>query len=371
MRNILFVSGTRADFGKLKPLLLAVKNHSDFGVDVFTTGMHMLSRYGSTWQEVSKVMEGRIHPYLNQGPKDSMDQVLSKTIMGLADYVAEKRPDLIVVHGDRVEALAGAIVGCLNNILVAHIEGGEVSGTIDELLRHSISKLSHVHFVSNSVAANRLIRMGEDPRSVYQIGSPDVDIMLSPDLPSLDEARDHYDIEFSDYHIVILHPVTTEVEEISQQTRQVLEFIATSKENFIVIESNNDTGSEVIYSLYKSFPAANNVKFFPSMRFEYFLAFLRSAKTIIGNSSAGVREAPYFGVPAVNLGSRQLNRAGSPLIINADFSSNSIRQAVEIALGVTRAPSGEFGSSGSAQRFINAISAQSFWGIRLQKQFLD
>ena len=209
-RNILFISGTRADFGKLKPLILRIKSENRFEVQVFTTGMHMLSRYGSTWQEVATVMGGALHPFLNQGPKDSMDQVLAKTISGISDYVRERSPDLIVVHGDRVEALAGAIVGSLNNTLVAHIEGGELSGTVDEILRHAISKLSQIHFVANEAAANRLLRMGESPSSVHTIGSPDIDILKSPDLPTSIEAKTHYEINFEEYNIVILHPVTTE-----------------------------------------------------------------------------------------------------------------------------------------------------------------
>jgi UDP-N-acetylglucosamine 2-epimerase (hydrolysing) len=369
-KKILFVSGTRADFGKIQPLLTKLINDSIFEVEVFTTGMHMLSRYGSTWQEVAQVTGGALHPFLNQGPKDSMDQVLAKTISGMSDYIKERTPDLIVVHGDRLEALAGAIVGSLNNILVAHIEGGELSGTIDELLRHAISKLSHVHFVSNEVAAQRIIRMGENPSTVHTIGSPDIDVLKSK-LPELEDAKSHYGLRFSTYNIVILHPVTTEIDQVRNQVGSLLEYMSSSKENFVVIESNNDAGSEIIFEMYSKSEPTPRIRFFPSMRFEYFLSLLKGSNCIIGNSSAGVREAPYFGVPVVNLGSRQMNRAASPLIINADFSALSIGEAVERARSLPRVPFEEFGEGGSSEKFIAILMESEFWTSKVQKQFID
>src|SRR5579872_4676826 len=178
-KNILFVTGTRADFGKLKALIGRVAAEKEqFDYRIFATGMHMLSRYGSTVEEVAANFQN-IYPYLNQDPfgGSGMDLALANTIQGLGHYVREFPTDLIVVHGDRIEALAGAIVGALQNTLVAHVEGGEVSGTVDELLRHAISKLSHLHFVANEEASDRLVQMGEQPGAVFAIGSPDIDVM--------------------------------------------------------------------------------------------------------------------------------------------------------------------------------------------------
>ncbi|MPY01274.1 MULTISPECIES: UDP-N-acetylglucosamine 2-epimerase, partial [unclassified Salinivibrio] len=165
MKKILFLTGTRADFGKLKSLIGKVESHPHFEAYVFITGMHMMAKYGMTAREVEKAGFKNLYTYINQNSYDSMDITLAKTIQGLSDYVAETSPDMIVVHGDRVEAMAGAIVGALNNILVAHVEGGEVSGTIDELIRHSVSKMSHIHFVSNQMAKSRLIQLGETESS--------------------------------------------------------------------------------------------------------------------------------------------------------------------------------------------------------------
>src|SRR5690606_26359348 len=161
--------------------------------------------------------------YINQNPNTPMDIALSNTITGLTHYIQEIKPDLIVVHGDRLEALAGAIVGAFNNIRVAHIEGGEVSGTIDESIRHAITKFAHLHFVSNEESKKRIVQLGENPDHVYVIGSPDIDIMHSQNLPSLLKAKERYNIKFDHYSIAIYHPVTTENEYLKQRIKVFVE----------------------------------------------------------------------------------------------------------------------------------------------------
>ena len=173
-KTILFLTGTRADFGKLRPLIDVIKKSKEFEYYIFVTGMHTLSKYGSTFHEVKDRGYKNFFVYMNQTKSSDPDIILSNTIIGLGNFVKEISPDLIVVHGDRVEALAGAIVGSFNNILVAHIEGGEISGTLDELIRHSVTKLSHLHFVSNDKAKKRLLQMGELNENIHSIGSPDI-----------------------------------------------------------------------------------------------------------------------------------------------------------------------------------------------------
>ena len=168
-KKIVFVTGTRADYGKLKSIIKIMQNSKKFTPILYITGMHNLKSYGSTYTEIEKDKIKNRFRYPNQIPGDGMDIIVSKTIVGFSKFAKKIVPDLIVIHGDRIEPLACAIVGSLNNILVAHIEGGEVSGTIDEILRHSISKLSHIHFVSNLKAKKRLIQMGELAKNIYII----------------------------------------------------------------------------------------------------------------------------------------------------------------------------------------------------------
>ena len=371
-KRILFLSGTRADFGKQKTLMQAVKDAPGFECNIFATGMHMLERYGSTYLEIRKCGFENVFVFFNQmlNTSSDMDIVLANTITGLGHYIREFRPDLIVVHGDRVETLAGAIVGALNNILVAHIEGGEISGTIDELLRHSVSKLAHIHFVANDDAKRRLIQMGETPDNVYVIGSPDIDIVLSDQLPSLDDAKARYGIPFERYGIFCYHPVTTEIDRLRQDTCEIIAALKASQRDFLVIYPNNDSGSEIILEELLKLKGLPGFKLNSSFRFEYYLTLLKHADVLVGNSSAGIHEAPVYGVPTVNIGSRQRNRFNHKSIFNVEPVKDDILSVLR-ALPGRFAPCLEFGHGNSAELFIRNLSSAKLWQTSPQKQFRD
>ena len=371
--RVVFLTGTRADYGKLRPLMEEVEADPGLDCRIFVTGMHMLQRYGSTYREVQKGGFQNIFLYINQMERTArdMDLVLASTITGLAHYVRETEPDLIVVHGDRVEALAGAAVGALNNVRVCHIEGGELTGTVDELLRHSVSKLSHVHCVANDEARDRLIQLGEQEQSIWITGSPDIDVMLSENLPSLDEARSRYDIDFDSYHILLYHPVTTELREAEANARAVVDAAIASGENWVVIYPNNDSGSEHILDQYARFEGNPHFRVFPSLRFEHFLVVLKNARSIVGNSSAGIREAPVYGVPTVNIGTRQENRFDYPSIVNVPAVNVEGILSALADLPSNVPPSHHFGSGDAAERFIAMLREPRFWAIPHQKQFVD
>jgi UDP-N-acetylglucosamine 2-epimerase (hydrolysing) len=371
IKKIVFLTGTRADFGKLKSLMLKMQDDKMFEVHVFITGMHMLSKYGSTWDEIRKVGFTNIYKFINQNSDDSMDHILAKTVAGLADYVKEMTPDMLIVHGDRVETLAGAIVGALNNIFVAHVEGGEVSGTIDELIRHSVSKLSHFHFVANEDARNRLIQLGETSKSIHIIGSPDIDVMNSPNLPKLSEVKRYYNFDYPDYGILLFHPVTTELNDLRRHVRILVDQVLESGKNYIVIYPNNDHGTNIIVEEYNRFSNLQRIKVFPSMRFEYFLTALKNANFILGNSSSGIREAPHFGVPAINIGSRQNNRSKCETILDIDIEPEIISSAIKQSLDMTRHTSTLFGNGNSAESFHKIVKDDSFWNRDKQKYFVD
>jgi UDP-N-acetylglucosamine 2-epimerase (hydrolysing) len=371
-KKILFVSGTRADFGKQKPLIARLKESSEFDYEIFATGMHMLSRYGSTIHEIKKAGFDRVFSFINQdqaiGPQ--MDLVLANTIQGLSLYLREFPADLIVIHGDRVEALAGAIVGALNNVLVAHVEGGELSGTVDELLRHAVTKLSHLHFVAHDEARRRLIQMGETPGSVHVIGSPDIDVMLSDELPELSAVLGKYDIAFRDYAILMYHPVTTELDGLADRVDEVVEAALDSEMNFVAIYPNNDAGSDVILNKLLTLKGHPRFRVIPSMRFEYFLTLLKHARAIVGNSSAGIREAPVYGVPTVNLGTRQRGRFHHVSIVDLDEHRPTLLSVLR-GLPSAFAPSLHFGKGDSARQFMALLREPSLWTTPRQKLFRD
>lgn len=371
-KKILFLTGTRADFGKIKSLIQILESHPDFEPYIFVTGMHLQEEYGYTLLEVERCGFKNIHTFQNHTHETTMDLTLAKTIEGLSAYVKECEPDMIVIHGDRVEALAGAIVGSLNNILVSHIEGGEISGTIDELIRHSTSKMSHIHFVSNKHAKKRLIQMGELNESIFIIGSPDVDIMFSNNLPDLETVKKYYEITFDNYAIVMFHPVTTEAKFMEQYADDFVDALLEDKHNYVVVFPNNDLGSTAIIKAYEKLKDNSRFRIFPSLRFEYFLTLLKKSQFIIGNSSAGIREAPYYGLPIINIGTRQQNRSLHADIINVDYSKESIVEALQAIDTHQVLPSkNDFGNGNSAQLFLNSLLNTDIWQLNHQKQFKD
>ena len=372
IKRILFLTGTRADFGKIKPLILRLQKDKEFNVTIFVTGMHMLEKYGETHLEVNKSGIKNIYKYINQNYLDRMDTILAKTILGFSDYIKESKPDLIVVHGDRVEALAGAMVGALNNIQVGHIEGGEVSGTVDEVIRHAITKLVNFHFVSNKSAFRRVMLLGEPKEKIYIIGSADIDIMKSNNLPSIKKVRNRYKIPYNQFGLLLFHPVTTEVNYISKQISTLISTLINSQRNFVVIYPNNDHGTDKIFEEYKKINKNRNFRLIPSMRFEYFLTTLKNSDFIIGNSSAGIREAPYFGIPTINVGTRQHNRSYNHSILNVDFDSEQINSAIEKVKKIKIKKMNLFGNGNSVEKFYRIIKKdKNFWSNNTQKYFTD
>lgn len=371
-KKILFLTGTRADFGKIKSLISILDQHPNFEVFVFVTGMHLQEIYGYTVIEIERCDFKNVFTFENHTHETTMDLTLAKTIEGLSNYCKRINPDMIVVHGDRVETLAGAIVGSLNNILVAHIEGGEVSGTVDELIRHSVSKLSHIHFVSNKEAEKRLIQMGEIKESVFTIGSPDIDIMFSDQLPNLEIAKNYYQIPFEDFAIVMFHPVTTEFKTMQEYADNFVDYLLQDNHNYIVIFPNNDLGSQFILDSYEKLKQNTRFRIFPSLRFEYFLTLLKNSQFIIGNSSAGIREAPYYGIPIINIGTRQQNRAVHADIINTDYSEKSIKDALSVIdTHKVQISANNFGQGNSSELFLKSLNKNDIWRLNHQKQFKD
>ncbi len=371
-KKILFITGTRADYGKLKSLIKTVEAHPDFEPYVYVTGMHMLKRYGYTAQEVMKDGYKNIYMNINQHVGDNMEIVLANTVKGVSHYVHELLPDMLVIHGDRIEALASAIVGAMTNTLVAHIEGGELSGTVDDSIRHSISKMAHVHFVCNEEARERIYKMGESKESIYEIGSPDYDLMFSADLPEPAEVLDYYQIPFDEFGIILFHPVTTDADNFTGYARALVDAVNRSGRNFIAIYPNNDAGSDHIFEAYEQLDA-ERIKLFPSLSFERFIVLLKHCRLMLGNSSAGVREAPCYGIPSINVGDRQNKRFKHISIIDVDYDMRAMLEAIEANWGGDYSDHkvSYFGSGDSAERFIACLAERKVWNTSIQKVMFD
>lgn len=369
-KSILFVTGTRADFGKLEPLAISAR---DAGLEVsfFVTGMHMLARYGLTKIEVQRLPGVTVHEYLNQREGDPQDIILAKTVTGFSDFVREAQPDLVVIHGDRVEALACALVCATNYIRSAHIEGGEVSGTIDEIYRHCNSKLASHHFVSSDDAATRVRALGEDASAVHIIGSPELDFHAGPSGVTIKDVRTRYDIPFEDCGICVFHPVTSEADTMAQQARDLFQALDASGRSFVVIAPNNDPGSAGIFDAINSLPT-DRFRVLPSMRFAHFSELMKHAACMVGNSSAGVREAPFLGLPSLDIGTRQTDRAKAQSVHFADANETAkIATFLNDEWGQRRPRDEGFGAGSAAARFVETLTDPAFWTSDLQKRFRD
>ena len=365
-KKLLFVTGTRADFGKLEPLARAAQE-AGFEVGFFITGMHMMKRYGDTRLEVKRFAGAEFFEFVNQREGDALDFILSKTILGFSDFVHEHRPDLVIIHGDRVEALAASIVCAMRYIRSAHIEGGEVSGTIDESIRHCNTKLCATHFVSSEAARQRVLALGEAPDRVYNIGSPELDTHARPSGVTLEDVKARYAIPFDDYGIVIFHPVTSEQDTMGAQAQALFGALAASGKHFVVIAPNNDPGTDDIFAVIETLPK-ERFRLIPSMRFNYFSELMKNASAMIGNSSAGVREAPFLGLPSLDVGTRQNNRAQSSSVrACSSADTDAVLDFIATCWALKSATDPAYGHGLASAQFVEKISARPFWQIGFQK----
>jgi len=372
MRKILFVTGTRADYGKIKAFIQAVEDHSDFEAYIFVSGMHLIETFGSTYKEVLKDKYKNVYVDFSQANSGIMSYDFGNVVCNLTGYVRQIKPNVILVHGDRIDALAGATVGALNNIKVIHIEGGELSGTIDESIRHAISKFAHIHLVSNENAKQRLMQLGEEERRIFIVGSPDIDIMMSDQLPDVASAKKRYDIPFDTYAFFTYHPVTTEFISLQRKIQTVVEALIDSGKNYIAIYPNNDYGSEIILNELNQLEDNPHFRIFPSIRFEYFLTLLKNAEFMVGNSSAGIRETGIYGIPAIDVGSRQTGRYTDKDI----HIQHVIEDRAQLLRAIEEVPKyrrvvKNYGNGDSSRRFMEILQEDTIWNIEIQKRFVD
>ncbi|MDA3966761.1 UDP-N-acetylglucosamine 2-epimerase [Helicobacter sp. WB40] len=369
MKKIVFITGTRADFSKIKSLIHVSNSLNSYKTMIFATGMHLSKKFGYTIKEIYKEGFKNVFEFINHDKYYNMDLAISSTIAGFSRYVAEEKPDLIIVHGDRLESLAAAIVGSFNNILVAHIEGGEISGTIDNSIRHSISKLAHIHLVNDKIARKRLIQMGEHSNSIFIIGSPDLEILYNNKI-SIEMAKSYYNIPYKEYSIVLFHPVTTEILDIKRQSEVLVKALKANRKNYIIIYPNNDLGFEFILENYEKLKKLDNFRIFPLLRFEYFITLLKHSQFIIGNSSCLLKEAPMLSIPAILLGSRQQGRVGENLTIKTEIKYNSILDSIAKIKNKTIQKNSKI-TVNSSLRFKKLLTRKTIFDIEKQKTFKD
>ena len=342
MRRVVYLTGTRADFGLMQATLLRMAAHPDLTVEVVVTGMHLSAAYGMTVREIEATglkIAARIPSDVDSRTSAGMSCAIGEVLVGLTQVLVASPPDVLLILGDRGEMLAGAIAGIHLGCVVAHLHGGERSGTVDELVRHAITKLSHWHFVATEESRQRVVRMGESPEHVWVTGAPALDdlsdlaatpraqVLQSLGLPS--DAR---------YALVLFHPVMHEMDGVRVQTRALADGLVDALPgyaNYIVwLAPNADAGSNEILRVMEEGlqGGALSLVRLAHLPRSQFVAATKQALVLVGNSSAGIIEAASLGTPVVNVGNRQRARERNDNCIDCEVSRASIAKALHKAL---------------------------------------
>jgi len=339
VKKIMVVTGSRSEYGLLKPVMRAIKSHPQLSLQAVVTGMHLLPEHGLTYKQIESdgfEIDCFIPMYENHGDNDHAQAFAQATGAFSQVYKEEEsRPDILVVLGDRLEILAAVIPAFIQGIPIAHIHGGDTSqcGLIDDSIRHAVSKFSHIHFVASSESAERLLRMGEEDFRIFQVGSPAVDAVQQTDLLTRGDLFDCLNLGHDKPLVVCLqHSVAHEAIEANQQMTNILAALETLDVNSVVIYPNNDSGSQQVIAAIKNVESLEKFKIFKSLPSQIYYSLLKHAACMVGNSSSGVIETPIFGLPSISVGTRQIGRQHAENVIFVDSNKQSIVSALNQAL---------------------------------------
>jgi len=372
-RKIGLVVTARPSYARIKTALQAIKQHDELELQLIVTASALLDRYGSIVNYIEQdgfEIAARVFIVLEGENLITSAKSTGLGIMELATIFDNLRPDVVVTVADRYETLATAVAAAYMNIPLAHVQGGEVTGSVDEKVRHAVSKLANLHFASTQGAAERLIRMGEDPKSVFVTGCPSIDlaaeVLKNPDL-DFDPFKKYGGVGASSdladgYVVVMQHPVTTQVGESRAQISATLEAVEATDLPAMWFWPNVDAGSDDIsrgIRIFREKGRGKKFHYFKNMEPEDFLRLVYNSKAIIGNSSMGIRECSFLGVPAVNIGDRQAGRERGNNVIDVPTDAEKIKAAIKTHLRNGRyGPVRIYGDGKAGQRIAHLLATE-------------
>ena len=343
MKKIAVVTGSRADYGLLKPLLVKIEKHEDFSMQLIVTAMHLSKDFGYTVTEIEKdgfPITKRIDCLLSSDSAVGISKSISLALIGFSDAFAELNPHLLILLGDRTEILAAAIAASNANIPIAHIHGGETTeGAVDESIRHSITKMSYWHFTSTDEYRNRVIQLGEDPSRVFNVGAIGIDSIKSLKLFSKGELEDFLKIEIKEKALLITyHPVTLEVDLSENQFKEILKALDSLENTTLIFtHANSDKDGKIINQMIEQFcKEKDNAFHYPSLGQLRYLSFLQYVNAVVGNSSSGIIEVPYFNKFTINIGDRQKGRISPKSVLDVNAKKEDISAALKIVFDEER-----------------------------------
>ncbi len=377
-RRIAYVTGSRADYGLFSEPLRRIRESPDLELGLVVTSMHLEPDFGLTVKEIERDGMPVISRVRNLGGGDGgADQARSvgTAVLGITDALEAFRPDVVIVLGDRGEMLAGAIAAIHLHLPVAHVHGGDVSGTVDELVRHAISKLSHLHFPATEDAAARLLRMGERAGYVHVVGAPGLDYLshFEPIPNSELEAELRLDLS-QPFVLFTQHPVTGDVDAAARQMEISLRVLDEVGVQVVATYPNSDAGGRAMIEVLKGWEGRPWLRIVPSLGQRRFASLLKQAAAVVGNSSSGIIETPFFGVPVVNIGPRQAGRLRAANVLDVAHDPDSIRTAIECAINDenfrTRAHNSRnpYGDGHAGERIVEILTSLEIGPQLLDKQ---
>lgn len=336
-RRICVLTGTRAEYGLLKPVLDAVWAHEGLELILVVTGMHLSEKFGLSVKEIERdgyTIAARVPMDPPEDTGKGMALAVAQGIKGLTEAFAELVPQVLVLLGDRTEVLAGATAALFLGIPIAHIHGGDVTrGGTDESVRHAVTKMASIHFPATPKSAARIQKMGEDPWRIHLTGAPGLDTILSFQPLSPQEIHDRYGLApQAPYAMLVYHAVSTEPERAGQDMATILETMKELGMPTVAIYPNSDAGGQKIIEVLQAHRAESWLKIHASLPHQHYLSLLKSCKVLVGNSSSGIIESSSFKIPVVNIGMRQEGRERGDNVIDTPMEKPALQKALQTAL---------------------------------------
>jgi UDP-hydrolysing UDP-N-acetyl-D-glucosamine 2-epimerase len=334
-RNICFITGSRAEFGLMRSTLRAIRSHPDLRLQLVVTGMHLDARHGRSIDAIRGegwTVDATVPWHGASNDPDATAVATGVAIAGLARVFGKLQPDVVIVCGDRVEAFAGAAAAHIGQRVVAHVHGGDkAQGQVDDALRHAITKLAHVHFAATKQSAARIRKLGEDPSRIHVVGAPGLDGITDEPLTLMELRRVVPDLRKHFYALVVLHPDEPSEELAFDRASTLLRGVQTIPyEQIVIVAPNNDPGAAGIFRAWEGASRrAKNVSLHRDLPRAAFLALLRDAAVLVGNSSAGIIEAASFGTPVINVGPRQRGRERSGNVTDVPYGQAALAKALK------------------------------------------
>lgn len=372
----------RAEYGLLHLLMKKIQAEPSFELQIIATGMHLSPEFGLTYKEIEKngfVIDKKVEMLLSSDTENAITKSIGLATIGFADALQDLKPDLLIVLGDRYEILAAAITALIYKIPIAHIHGGETTeGAFDEAIRHSITKMSHIHFTATEEYRKRVIQLGENPERVFTVGGLGVDSIKNTKLLNKKELEESLSFRFGIKNLLItFHPVTLDSQSSEEQMKEVLDALQELEDtNIIFTLPNSDTGSRVIIRMIQDFVQKNkrSIAFSSLGQIRYF-STLQFVDGVVGNSSSGLLEVPSFKKGTINIGDRQKGRIKAISVIDCKPLKSHILESIRFLYSdefrsILRTVKNPYGDGNSVDSIMKILKGFSFDGI-IQKKFFD